>query len=107
MNPSTHPIHVELRNPNEPFFCGFVQGVEFHSEDGITIEMSGRSPDYLSLGRAAEVRFRIKRNERRFRLANACASMKGNQLVVLAESVQEIGRNHASREALVLRRLHE
>jgi hypothetical protein len=107
MNPSAHPIHVELRNPNEPFFCGLVHGVEFHSEVGVTIEMSARSPDYLSLGRTAEVRFRIERNDRRFRLANACASMKGNQLVVLAETVQEIGRNLASREALLLRRIHE
>jgi len=107
MNPSTHPIRVELRNPNEPFFCGLVHGVEFRSDVGVTIEMSARSPDYLSLGRIAEVCFRIKRGERRFCLENASAAMKGNHLIVLAEAIHEIGRNHRSREAPLQRRIHE
>jgi hypothetical protein len=84
------PIRVELRNSAGPIFRGIAEGVEFRSELGSVIEIGANSPEYLSLGQNSEVSFRIRHDDRKFRLANAFASLDGPNLVILAETVDEM-----------------
>lgn len=84
------PIRVELRDSAGPIFCGNVEGVEFRSRLGSVIEIGSNSPEYLSLGKTSEVFIRIKRDDRKFRLANAFASLDGTHLVILAENIEEM-----------------
>jgi hypothetical protein len=85
------PLRVELRNSAGPIFCGQVEGVEFRSKLGAVVEIGSNSPEYLSLGKTSEVSFRICHKDRKFRLANAFASLDGVRLVILAESIEEMG----------------
>jgi len=84
------PIRVELRNSAGPIFRGLAEGVEFRSELGSVIEIGANRPEYLSLGENSEVCFRIKRDNRKFRLSNAFASLNGAHLVILAETIDEM-----------------
>lgn len=90
VRPSDHPLLVELRRVNTPVFCGEVQGIEIRAETGAIIEMTGRFPQYLTIGQTGCLVLRIGKRERRFRLKNSSLSLDHSRCVILAEEVREI-----------------
>lgn len=90
VRPSRYPLYVELRRANTPVFCGEVQGIEILAETGAVIEMTGRSPHYLTIGQTGGLVLRIGRRERCFQLKNSALSLHGSGCFVLAEEVREI-----------------
>lgn len=87
---SNHPLRVELRRVNTPIFCGEVQGIEVHADTGAIIEMTGDSPQYLTIGQRGCLVLRVGRRERRFRIKNASLSLDHSRCIILAEEVGEI-----------------
>lgn len=75
---------------NRPIFSGLVQGLEIRAETGAIIEMSGRHPQFLSIGQTGSLVLRVGNKERRFRLRNSSLSFHRSRCVVLAEEILEV-----------------
>ncbi len=67
-----------------------MQGLEIRAETGAIIEMSGRHPQFLSIGQTGCLVLRVGNKERYFRLKNSSVSFHRSRCVVLAEEILEV-----------------